>query len=318
MTFPHELINHPLAVTEETLESIANEYAVRILGADVHPEAFLLLSARAQTPVGTVNGSVGILPLTGYLTPKGFGAPMGMPAISMAEWTRNFEGLAAQEEVKVIVLAVDSPGGSVAGVPEAVARMNAARGDKPIVAVSEYLMGSGAYWIGSQANQIVAAPTAKTGGIGVLGFHRAMAGALERQGVNVTLTAAGKFKAEGNPWQPLSEAAIEHMQATTDAYYAMFVADVARGRHTSPRRIRGGYGQGRAYVTAQAIGEGLVDREGTLEETVARLQSPQIRGRLRNSAESIQSPQIDPVDGARLAAAVAKRFDSAGAEPPNG
>ncbi len=317
MNFPHELINHPLAITEESLDSIAGEYATRILNGE-HPEAFLFLRAQERTPAGTVNGSVGILPLTGYMTPKGSGAPMGLPAISMAQWATNFEALAAQEEVKVIVLAVDSPGGSVAGVPEAVARMNAARGDKPVVAVSEYLMGSGAYWIGSQADQIVAAPTAKTGSIGVLGFHRAMTGALERQGVNVTLTAAGKFKAEGNPWEPLSETALQHMQQTTDAYYTMFVADVARGRHTTPKRIRGGYGQGRAYVTALAISEFLVDREGTLEETVVRLQSPQIRGRLRNSAESIQSPQIDPVDGAKLAAAVAERFDSAGAEPPDG
>jgi signal peptide peptidase SppA len=183
-----------------------------------------------------------------------------------------FDQAMANDDVGTIILAVDSPGGTVYGVPELVAHILEAkgRGPKRVVACATSLMASAAYWISAAADEIVASPSAEVGSIGVYSAHIDMSGAQEQAGMKVSIFSAGKYKAEGALGQPLSDEAKAAEQARVEEMYGMFVADVARGRNVKPADVRGGFGEGRVVGAKQAKALGMVDRVATLEETVAR------------------------------------------------
>ena len=94
---------------------------------------------------------------------------------------------------------------------------------------------------------------------------------------------AGKYKVEGNPFEPLSDEARAAIQASVDAFYDMFIAAVARNRAVDEDVVRNGFGQGRTVLADQAVREGMADRVGTLDDTLARFGVSR-RSAPRNSA----------------------------------
>lgn len=177
--------------------------------------------------------------------------------------------LGADPNVKAIVLDINSPGGGVFGLPEVAADIRAARAKKPVIAVANALMASGAYWIGASASEIVVTPSSLSGSIGVYSVHQDMSQRLTKEGVAVTLIRAGKYKIEDNPFGPLTDEARAAMQAQVDAYYAMFTTDVAKGRNVAVETVRKGFGEGRVLGAKDAVRLGMADRIGTLEEVIA-------------------------------------------------
>src|SRR5215467_6271108 len=124
----------------------------------------------------------------------------------------RLEAAAANPDVSAIVLDVDSPGGTVAGTPETAAAVRRAAEVKPVVAVANSLAASAAYWIASQASSLVVGPSADVGSIGVISAHIDRSKMLEDMGLRVTVVSAGRYKAEGNPFAPLSDEAKANMQ----------------------------------------------------------------------------------------------------------
>jgi signal peptide peptidase SppA len=182
--------------------------------------------------------------------------------------------LAMDETVGTILIDVDSPGGTVAGIPEAAQEVFNARATKRIVAIANSKMASAAYWIASQAHELVAIPSAFEGVIGSIGVftaHRNLAAALEKEGVSITMISAGPHKLDGNPLGPLSDERRAELQAMVDATYARFVKDVARGRGVKAADVKAGFGQGRGLSAVDALAAGMIDRIATMEETIARL-----------------------------------------------
>lgn len=236
-------------------------------------------SGRAPKP----GGPVAVIALSGVLTPKGsrsfFGSSEGMDG-----FRARLVGAARNPDIASIVIAIDSPGGTVAGTPETAAAVRAAAAIKPVVALADGLAASAAYWIGSQATELVVSPSGDVGSIGVIGVHQSVAKLYERMGVETTLVTAGRFKGEGNPFQPLGEDAKAAMQARVDEAYGQFVADVARGRKVDAKAVREGFGQGRVVGARAALAEGMVDRIATLDEVVAGLAAGRGKAWQRRSA----------------------------------
>ena len=133
------------------------------------------------------------------------------------------------DSIKTIILDIDSPGGSVAGVPEVADKIFKARDKKPVVAVANSMAASAAYWIGSAAQELVVIPSGMVGSIGVISAHTDVSKFEENQGFKTTLITAGKFKAEGNMFEPLGTEALESIQSVVDEYYDSFVSAVAPG-----------------------------------------------------------------------------------------
>lgn len=264
------------AVLPETLAVIADVLSLRASGglmSKAEIRARIAASARQPVRVGAArSGSVAVIPVQGVITRRAgmFTETSGM--VSLEGFMAKVRAAHADDGVGAVVMAFDSPGGDAAGVHEAAAELRSMRGTKPLVAVADGMAASGAYWLASQADELVVTPSGSAGSIGVYTIHRDMSAAMERQGVKATVIRAGKYKAEGNPFQPLGNDAQAAIQERIDATYDMFVRDVAAGRGVTAASVRNGYGEGRVVTAARAKELGMVDRVATLAETITRLQ----------------------------------------------
>lgn len=259
---------HPAAL--ETILQIVGE---RSSGYSPSPEEIReRIGARdADVEPAASEPSVAVLDLSGPIIPKANLMSQMSGGTSIERFRGAFREALASEDVKAIVLNIDSPGGSVEQIPEMGAEILAARGQKPIVAQANTWAASGAYWIASAADEIVVTPSGEVGSIGVYSAHDDISGAQEKLGIKKTLVKAGKYKVEANPWEPLGDEAKAEMQRKVDAYYDMFVAAVATGRGVSDETVREDFGQGRMLMSSEAVAAGLADRVGTLDETLDRL-----------------------------------------------
>jgi capsid assembly protease len=218
---------------------------------------------------------IAVVPLTGVISPRvhdveGISTGGGVSAEGFAALMRQ---LAADPAVKGVVLDVDSPGGNVAGVPEAVdAIRDVKAAGKPISAVAHHWAASAAYWLASAADELVVTPSGEVGSIGVYVYHEDISKRLDMLGVTPTLVKAGPNKAEGHPAFPLGEDATAHLQARVDDYYSMFVKDVAKGRNVPVSTVREQFGGGRMIGAQAAVSAGMADRVGSLADTIRRMQ----------------------------------------------
>jgi signal peptide peptidase SppA len=224
-------------------------------------------------------GAIGVLPIRGTIAHRMGGMSESSGGVSVEGLGATLNQMMADESLGTILLDIDSPGGAVTGVSEFAQQLYDARGrgTKRIVALVNGMAASAAYWIASQADEIISIPSGMSGSIGVFTAHEDLSAALEKEGIKVTLISAGKFKVAGNPFEPLSDSERAIVQARVDDAYGQFVKDVARGRGVTPAAVRGGYGEGRALGAADAKAAGLIDRIGTLEQALARaarLQTP--------------------------------------------
>lgn len=227
--------------------------------------------ARASAPRdGGKRGTVALIPITGALMPRSYRGVFG--SVEGMDVLRGKIGAAAgDDEVSAIVLDIDSPGGTVAGTIETAASVAAAAERKPVVAVANTLAASAAYWIASQASEVVMAPGAITGSVGVIAVHQNVGKALERLGIETTLLVSGARKADGNPFGPLSDTARKAMQARVDEFAEIFLATVASGRKISVKAARESAGDGQLMTSAEAVTARLADRVATLDQVIADL-----------------------------------------------
>jgi signal peptide peptidase SppA len=261
---PWAILPEKLAILEEIVERhisgeklTADEIEARVHGAKRPADR------RVQT--------VAVLPLFGTIVPRADMFTDVSGATSAERFTAQFRDLVNDPSVSGIVLDVDSPGGQVAGIEEASQAIYDARGIKPIVAVSNHIMASAAYWIGTAADEVVVTPSGEVGSIGVFAVHRDNSAALEKQGIKISIISQGKYKIEGNPYQPLQEEARTAIQASVDESYDAFVNAVARNRGMKPNAVRNGFGEGRMVSARQAVKMGMADRVATLDETIQQL-----------------------------------------------
>jgi signal peptide peptidase SppA len=225
----------------------------------------------ATRMAAAATGSVAVIPLQGVITPRGFMSIFGSRGGGLQEFRRALREAVGSQDIGTIVLAIDSPGGRCDLVPETAAEVREATKSKRVVSVANTLAASAAYWIGSQADEFIVTPSGDVGSIGVFCVHEDFSGYDERLGIKTTLISAGKYKTEGNPYEPLSDGAREAIQEGVDAVYDLFLADVAKGRGASMADVRRGYGEGRCVDAKRALELNLVDRVATFEEALSEL-----------------------------------------------
>lgn len=192
----------------------------------------------------------------------------------VAEVRRQVKALAAAKAVSAVVLYVDSPGGTVTGIQEGFDAIAAAARVKPVLASIAGLGASAAYWLAAGAPYISMSKSAEAASIGVFAAHVDLSGQLQQEGVAMTLISSTPEKVEGNPYQPLSNAARATLTKTVDFYAAMFENAVAQGRGVSPAVVRDRFGRGRLLQSPEALFRGVVDAIGTFEDVMAMAQAP--------------------------------------------
>jgi signal peptide peptidase SppA len=224
----------------------------------------------AATRSGGGAGSIAVLPVMGPITPRATFFSLFFGGTSIEEFRAMFRQALGDPNVGAIVLDVDSPGGLVDQIPEMAAEIRAGRNRKPVVAVADTDAASGAYWLASQASEFFVTPSGEVGSIGVYTIHEDESVFDHNLGITVTLISAGKYKVEANPFEPLTDEARQALQDKVDAYYDMFVSDVAAGRGVAKQAVLDGFGQGRMVMAKPATSERMTDRVGTLEDAIRR------------------------------------------------
>ena len=180
--------------------------------------------------------------------------------------------LTADDDVKAVVLRIDSGGGSAQAselIWQAVTELKA---KKPVVVSMSDVAASGGYYIASNATKIFALEDTLTGSIGVVGGKISPQGALAKVGVNTFPMGRGKratMMASLRPWNDDEKAAI---QSSMEAVYKVFVGRVAEGRHKKFEDVTP-IAQGRVWTGVKAKELGLVDEIGGLDAALAEARS---------------------------------------------
>lgn len=268
---PARLLTTPWAILPEKLAVIQDVFNRYMSGEKLDPEEVQMVVHGAKRPADRMVGKIAILPLFGTIFPRANLLTNVSGSTSAEIFGNQFDELINDPEVSGIILDVDSPGGQVSGIPELSKKIYQSRGKKPIVAIANHTMASAAYYIGSAADEVIVTPSGEVGSIGVYAAHDDMTEALKQGGIKRTLISAGKYKTEGNPWEPLSEEAKAHIQTGVEEIYDAFVKDVARNRGVKTSDVRNGFGEGREVGAQQAVEFGMADRIATLEETIQRV-----------------------------------------------
>ncbi|WP_038380281.1 S49 family peptidase, partial [Bradyrhizobium elkanii] len=177
---------------------------------------------------------------------------------------------ADDQDVAGIVLDVDSPGGTVSATVEAANAVAYATVKKPVVAVANTLAASAAYWIASQAGELVMTPSADVGSIGAMIMHQDISGWLDQVGIKMTIVRSEQSpnKNEAHPFAPLSDEARAYLQSRANEAGADFVRAVASGRRVSQTKVREEFGQGRMVGAREAVARGMADRIATLDQVI--------------------------------------------------
>jgi protease-4 len=208
--------------------------------------------------------AVGVIVAEGEIS-DGRSGPGRIGGLSTAELVRQAR---EDDQIKALVLRVDSPGGSVFG-SELVRRelALARKAGKPVVVSMGDVAASGGYWIATAADEIIADEATVTGSIGVIAMLPRVRGALEKLGVHsagVTTTwLAGAYDLQ----RSLDPRLVEMVQAVVDHDYLEFTGLVATARK-APRERIDAVAQGRVWAGKDALAQGLVDRLGSLDDAV--------------------------------------------------
>ncbi|MBO8127915.1 MAG: signal peptide peptidase SppA [Peptococcaceae bacterium] len=217
---------------------------------------------------GTARGAgIGLVHIEGVIT-GGRSGNLFQAVASVEEILNQLRRAEEDPDIKAVVLRLNSPGGTSAASQEigaAVARLR--KSGKPVVASMSDVAASGAYWIASQANVIVANPASVTGSIGVIIPTQNYAGLYDKIGIETENIKSGPFKDMGTPSRPLTPEERAIFQNMVDDMYDQFVSVVAKGRHMDEDRVRE-LADGRVYSGRQARDLGLVDELGGLREAV--------------------------------------------------
>jgi signal peptide peptidase SppA len=232
---------------------------------------------RAAKPARS--GAVGIVSIRGPIVRHESWFTMLFGGTSVEWLMATVRELAADESVASILLDVDSPGGTISGLPEAAAVLRAAREVKPVLAITNDLNCSAAYWLSSQADEMMSTPEGLTGSVGVYTEHFDLSQLYADAGISHEYIQAGKFKTEGNEFEPLGDDARAHIQGIVDDGYGLFLADVAKGRGITAQAVKSSYGEGRVMVARDAKTAGLIDRIGTLSDAYNRAGSGKVTRR---------------------------------------
>ena len=181
---------------------------------------------------------------------------------------KELNKLANNDDVKAVVLRVNSPGGSAFGSEQMWFAAKQLRAKKPlIVSMSDYA-ASGGYYMSCIADTIVAQPTTLTGSIGIFGMFPNFAGVTDKIGVNFSTVKTNDIADLGNTMRPMTDSERAIIQNHVNRGYELFISRCAEGRNTSNDEIKL-VAEGRVWTGSDALSIGLVDVLGGLDEAIA-------------------------------------------------
>jgi ClpP class serine protease len=270
------IFDHMWGITEEALETIIAlaerdrvELSSILAGKQqVDTEA---LSIRLGEPVegtaqATIRNGSAIIPIVGPIFPRANLLTQMSGATSIQTVASDFSAVMKNPDVKRVILDIDSPGGEVTGISEFANMIHSSREKKPITAYIDGKGASAAYWLASAADEVVISETAVLGSIGIIAALKDTRRADDAAGVKKI-----EFVSSVSPNKRVnfdSEESLKKIQTVVDNLGGVMVQSIARNRGTDEETVLADFGKGGLLVGALAVGQGLADRIGSLEELI--------------------------------------------------
>jgi len=185
----------------------------------------------------------------------------------------DLKKLMEDDDVKAVVLRVNSGGGSAYASEQIWHYIEMLKKKKPVVVSMGGAAASGGYYISSGANWIVAEPTTLTGSIGIFGMFPDMSGLLtQKLGIKFDEVKTNKNSGFGSVARPFNEEEMSYLEKYIDRGYSLFRSRVAEGRHMSVASVEK-IAQGRVWLGQDALKIKLVDELGGLDKAIAKAAS---------------------------------------------
>lgn len=268
-----DLLRAPWAIIPDRLGEYQAIYATHLKGEKIDLEA---IEAKLGRPLAAdqqdyriQEGGIAVLEINGAIVPKANLFTQICGGASAQILTKQMESMAVDPRVKGVVLAWDSPGGSVQGIPVLAKAVRELADAKPCASVSVGTMCSAAYWAGCGANAIYASGETDTvGSIGVVATHTYDPRAATKQTTEIT---AGRYKRMVSDTKPLTAEGEAYLQAQVDEIYSVFLETVADNRRVSVDQVLTNMADGRVFIGRQALAAGLVDGIASVDQVAAQM-----------------------------------------------
>jgi signal peptide peptidase SppA len=261
----------PWALEKGKLLTVANFLRFKAAGGQYSAEeVHARITQKREREVQQSDGAIGVLPIQGVI-----GERMNLlddisGGTSTELISKQFRTMLNDSAVKAIILDVNSPGGVARSVEEIAQEIYDARGIKPIVAQVNTCAASAAYWLASQADEVIVTPSGQAGSIGVYTIHEDVSEMLAAAGIKETMIYSGEYKVLGNEFEPLSAEAKSIIQQRIDELAVSFVKGVARGRGVSLSQVNERFGQGLMFGADDLVERGMADKVATMSQTLER------------------------------------------------
>jgi protease-4 len=210
-----------------------------------------------------MKGKIALLPIKGMIVSERIPGLGGMKTPS--ELMEVIEEIGANKRIKGVIFEIDSPGGmdyASKKVADAIKKLKKAK-----VALIKSQGTSGAYWIASNCERIVADELSRVGSIGAWIARFDLSDFLEKFGIKVDVYRTGKFKGRGLPYEKPTEEEKELLKKELSESYEIFLQEVAKNRKLTKEQIKE-FSKGKVYLGKEAKSLGLIDYFGNKEKAI--------------------------------------------------
>lgn len=242
------------------LVKIEKDDRLRLLGLDD------MVNVKKNVPKDKSGDIVAVYYATGEIVDAA-GSMDESEAIVSGKMSRDLQKLQEDDDVKAVVIRVNSPGGSAFGSEQIWHAVKELKSKKPVIVSMGDYAASGGYYIACVADTIVAEPTTLTGSIGIFGLVPNVKGLTEKVGLTYDVVKTNKFSDFGNLMRPFNEDERTLLQMTVTEGYNTFVGRCAEGRHMTKEAIEK-IAEGRVWTGETAKKLGLVDELGGIDKAL--------------------------------------------------
>ncbi len=213
------------------------------------------------------SGNTALIPINGMITGNG-GSYVGQTTVSSKDITNYIKTAEEDPQIKVMVLEINSPGGSAVASDEIASAIK--KVTKPTVTIIREAGASGGYWIASATEHIIANKMSITGSIGVISSYLEFSGLMDEYGIGYERLVTGDYKDIGSPLKESSDEEKTILQSKLDKIHEIFIQEIATNRGMSVADVQN-LATGEFYLGIEAFELGLIDQlgdENTLEQYI--------------------------------------------------
>jgi protease IV len=219
------------------------------------------------------NYNTAIIPIKGVISTADSSGFLAEDTVSSSDIIEQIEKAKNDPNVKAIIFEINSPGGSPVATDEITEEIKSLKDNNiTVVAWIREVGASGAYWISTASEHIVANRMSIVGSIGVIGSYIEWYGLMNKYNVTYKRLVSGEFKDSGTPYRPLSSAEEIMIQDKLDVLHRYFIEEVSNNRNMSIDNVTK-LASGEIFLGVEAKASGLIDETGGKAEAIKYIEN---------------------------------------------